>query len=236
MKKLISNIINTTETNIFNNQSKIYTFLNPVSYIVAHKHIDIYREFDGIFIDGSILVLFIRIFYRKKINRISFDMTSLAPILFHFAENEKKNIYIIGGTEGEIIKASECIKINYPKINLIKVRSGYFSSRSIREIIIKEIINLSPDLVIVGMGANLQEKFLLDLKINGFKGIGFTCGGFISQIAQKYTKNTITYYPYLINLLNIRFIYRMYKEKHTRKRYLKAMFIFPYLFMKDLFS
>lgn len=236
MKKLISHIFNTAELNIFNNQSKIYTFLNPVSYIIARKNINLYRQFDGIFIDGSILALFVQIFYKKRINRISFDMTSLAPILFHFAENKEKSIYIIGGTEEEIIKASECIKKKYTNLNIVKVRSGYFESTLIKESVIAEIVNLSPDFVIVGMGANLQEEFLLDLKINDFKGIGFTCGGFISQIANKYTTNTITYYPYLINFFNIRFIYRIYKEKHTRKRYLKAMFIFPYLFIKDFLS
>ena len=50
------------------------------------------------------------------------------------------------------------------------------------------------------------------------------------------SKNEIDYYPKWIDNLNLRFIYRMYKEKHTRKRYLTAAFIFPIRFIAERFS
>ena len=54
------------------------------------------------------------------------------------------------------------------------------------------------------------------------EGIGFTCGGFIHQTAN----NEIEYYPLWIDRMNLRFVYRMYKEKHTRKRYVQVTFYF----------
>ena len=42
-----------------------------------------------------------------------------------------------------------------------------------------------------GMGIINQETFLLNLKRTGYSGIGFACGGFISQISMKKGR----YYP-----------------------------------------
>lgn len=70
---------------------------------------------------------------------------------------------------------------------------------------------------------------MLKVKEAGFKGIGFTCGGFIHQTA----KNEIDYYPAWVNRMNVRFIYRMYKEPHTRKRYLQAALVFPARFIYE---
>mgnify|MGYP000060826451 CR=1 FL=1 len=56
----------------------------------------------------------------------------------------------------------------------------------------------------------------------GYQGIGFTCGGFVHQTAM----NRMHYYPNWVDKMNLRFVYRMYKEKHTRTRYLQAAFLF----------
>lgn len=44
------------------------------------------------------------------------------------------------------------------------------------------------------------------------------------------------YYPTWINRFNLRFVYRMVKEKHTRLRYIRAGILFPILFIYDLIS
>lgn len=235
MKKVLCHIISQTNchfkviTDIFTKPRRIYTFLNPVSYLDASKQVSIFERFDGIFADGSLLVKAIRILYGKKVNRRSFDMTSLAPELFHFAEKENKTIYIVASKQEEVEKACTIFQKQYPNLNIIGYRNGYFQNEKEQEETIKKIIQTNPDFLIVGMGAIMQEKFLLKAKDMGFKGIGFTCGGFIHQTA----KNEIDYYPEWINKYNIRFLYRMYKEKHTRKRYIKAGIIFPWVFLKD---
>jgi UDP-N-acetyl-D-mannosaminuronic acid transferase (WecB/TagA/CpsF family) len=66
------------------------------------------------------------------------------------------------------------------------------------------------------LGAGLQEQFEQDALRAGFRGVAFTCGGFIRQEALA----TRTYYPALINRLHMRAFYRMYREPHTIKRYL----------------
>ena len=116
----------------------------------------------------------------------------------------------------------------------LKVHDLYMEIEQEMDAEAKHITQVNPDFLIVGMGALMQERFLLKVRNAGFQGIGFTCGGFIHQTAN----NEIEYYPLWIDRMNLRFVYRMYKEKHTRKRYVQAALLFParFLWEKLIFS
>lgn len=232
---LVKVIIKTNSNSLdelFKKRNKIYTFLNPVSYLTALDNKDIFSLFDGLYADGSILVTAIKLLYGEKVSRRSFDMTSLAPQLFEYAEKNGKTIFIVASKQEETEKAVKIIKKRYPQLIFAGYRNGYFSNEQEQNKEAAYIAQLNPDFLIVGMGALMQEKFLLTVKKVGYQGIGFTCGGFIHQTSQ----NEIDYYPKWIDKLNLRFIYRMYKEKHTRKRYFTAAFIFPIRFLFEKLS
>lgn len=207
--------------------NSIYTFLNPVSFLAALKHEKLFTYFDGIMVDGSILILAIQLLYGKKVKRRSFDMTSIASSLFQHAISEMKSVYVVGAKQEQVERSVEILKRQYPELQIAGYRNGYFSSKEEIEEECRKIIRINPAFTIAGMGTPLQEQFLLQLKEFGYKGIGFSCGGFISQLSLK----GIQYYPVWADKYNIRFLYRMYKEKHTRKRYLKAAFLFPIYFV-----
>lgn len=213
----------------FSRKGMIYTFLNPVSYLQAIKHKALFEQFDGIFADGSLLVKAIHFLYGKKITRRSFDMTSIGADLFNYAVKEGKSIYFVSSKQDNVEKAVGLIKDCFKGILIAGYRNGYFNDDGERDEEIRKIISLNPDYLIVGMGVIKQEEFLLKAKKAGYCGIGFTCGGFISQIAE----NNIDYYPAWIDRMNLRFLYRMYKEPHTRKRYFKAGILFPIVFIKE---
>lgn len=233
MKRLIQKIIQSSEKSIetfFTNTGKIYSFLNPVSYINVRKYCEQYKDMDGLFADGELLIFFISLFYGKKIPRYSFDMTSLAKYFFSFACKNQKSVYLIGAEKEFICKASDVIKKEYPELNIVEFRNGYFSSFEERQQSIERIVEMQPDFVVVGMGSVVQDLYLMDLKKAGFKGIGFSCGGFFHQIAQN---GSSEFYPSWIDKCELRYLYRMYKEPHTRKRYFKAAFCFPIEFVWD---
>lgn len=237
MKKsvLVEKIYRTEKNDIatlFITKGKIYSFLNPVSYITALKNIHLFNKFDGLFSDGSLLVSSIKILYGKTVTRRSFDSTSLAPMLFSFAENSGKTIYIVASKQERVEHVVNLLCIRYPNIKIAGYRNGYFNSEKEEYEEIQHIVQLNPDFLIVGMGALLQERFLVKAKELGYRGIGFTCGGYIHQTSI----NEIYYYPTWIDKLNLRFIYRMYKEPHTRKRYLQAALIFPVKFILERFT
>lgn len=234
MSILVDKIVATekrTLDKIFSDKGKIYTFLNPVSYLTALDHRKLFEQFDGIFGDGSILVAAIRLIYGKMVTRRSFDMTSLAPELLKYAEANGKSVYVVASRQDQVEKAILIFQERYPRLIVTGYRNGYFSSETEQEVEAHHIVNVNPDFLIIGMGALMQEQFLLMVKNMGFKGIGFTCGGFIHQTAN----DEIDYYPAWINRMNLRFLYRMIKEKHTRKRYAQAALLFPARFIAEKF-
>jgi len=210
---------------------RIYTFLNPVSYLDALQHQDIFAQFDGIFADGSLLVAAIRLLYGNCITRRSFDMTSLVPKVFEYARTNKKSIYIVASKQEQVEEAVSIFQRNYLEVNIVGYRNGYFADENEMDVEAKHIAALNPDFLIVGMGAIIQEKFLLRVKEAGYQGIGFTCGGFIHQTA----KNGKDFYPAWVDRMNLRFLYRMWREPHTRKRYLVAGIVFPARFIWERF-
>ncbi len=211
----------------FEKGTHIYTFLNPVSYLDALAHKDLFSMYDGIFVDGSLLVAAIKSCYGKIVTRRSFDMTSMAPQLFEYVRRQDKTLYIVASKQEQVKRAVEIFKERYDGINIVGYRNGYFANEEEQQQEVMHIVELNPDFVIVGMGIVMQECFLLKVKQAGYKGIGFTCGGFIHQTAS----NSINYYPRWIDRMNLRFLYRMYKEPHTHKRYLKAGVVFPMRFI-----
>lgn len=233
MHSILVNKIISTESyflqDILTQKGKVYTFLNPVSYLIALDNKSLFCRFDGIFADGSILVSAIKMIYGKKVTRRSFDMTSIAPELLQYAADNDRMLYVVASKQEQMEKAMDIFKERYPKLRFAGYRNGYFTSEKEMDREAKHIVDLNPDFVIVGMGALIQEKFLLKVKDAGFKGIGFTCGGFIHQTS----KNEIDYYPLWVNRINLRFVYRMYKEKHTRKRYIQAALLFPARFIYE---
>lgn len=206
---------------------KINTFLNPYSYLLARKNKELFKNFN-IYIDGILLVKCLSI-AGIKVQRKSFDMTSMARELFEQSE-ALGSFYFIGTTDEDIHKFISIVKSNYPSINIAGYINGFFKNDIDRCKAIENILVTTPDIVVCGMGTLMQEYFVKELLDKGFKGNAYTCGGFLSQTTEK-----IDFYPKWIDKYNLRFLYRFYKEKHTRKRLLRDYPIFICVFMYDLF-
>ena len=230
--KLVIKIIQTeTETgaSLLEKKGMFYSFLNPVSYLDALKHKELFGQMDGLFADGSLLVAAIKLCYGTKVTRRSLDMTSIGKDVLEASAERGKSIYIVASRQKEVEQAVSVFKEKFPGVNIIGYRNGYFANEREQDEEARHISELNPDYLIVGMGIVKQELFLLKVKSAGYKGIGFSCGGFIHQTAA----NQVDYYPKWVDKANLRFLYRMYKEPHTRKRYLKAGIVFPIKFVME---
>ncbi len=209
------------------------TFVNPYSYLMLRNN-PVLDDVDNIMIDGGLFVMLYNMLLGKKESRISFDMTSLAPKVFKQAEESGQSLYFVGSKQEEISQALEVIKSEFPKLNIIKYRNGYFLGNEWQEEI-DAVSELNPDIVIVGMGTPIQETFLIDLRKKGWTGTGFTCGGFLHQTAKG-----IQYYPKWIDKLNLRWMYRIYDEPKLFKRYTldygNFLFVFAYDVIRYKFS
>lgn len=210
----------------------IMTFLNPYSYLFYRKNQELFSNFDRIGIDGQLLVVLLNMFVLKnksKIKRLSFDMTSFAPILFEKCVSEKKSIYFIGSSEENIERFIHNISSKYKDLNIVGFRNGYFKNDIEKHVSITDIIGKNPNYIVVGMGAPNQENYLVSLKKAGFAGMGYTCGGFIHQAAK-----SVSYYPGWTDSLNLRWAYRIWNEPVLFERYFYKYPISLLLFLKDV--
>ncbi len=230
----VKKIISTEEINdsaLLERKGKIYTFLNPVSYLDAIQNKSLFEPFDGIFADGSLLVAAIRMCYGKKVTRRSCDMTSIGKDLLEKSAHEGKTLYYVASKQEEVERAVAMFRKKFKGVRIIGYRNGYFANEEEMREEAKHIVDLNPDFLVVGMGTIKQEDFLLKVQMAGYQGVGFTCGGFVHQTAH----NETDYYPEWVDRMNVRFLYRMWKEPHTRKRYLIAGLIFPVRFVWERF-
>ena len=208
IKEFVDTITRTSETfpaSIFDQTGKVYTCVNPYSYHIVKANPEVYRRMDGLLVDGMLMCKLINRLWHRNIPRLSFDMAGMA----------------IEGTVSQI-------RNTYPNMKITGYRNGYFNSQKERKAVIDEIVRLKPDFTLVGMGSPLQENFIADLRDSGYMGIGFTCGGFLHQTAQR-----MNYYPDWINKYNLRAFYRLYKEKGLFKRLYNVLIQFPILFTID---
>lgn len=205
------------------------TFLNPYSYLVARENKSYFDRVDVIHCDGFLLSVLLGL-TGEKFPRISFDMTSLAPVVFERASNGTENVFFVGGLPGVVDAAENEIKKSYPRLKVCGLKHGYFDDNHDRQQCINDIILANPDVVVVGLGTPLQEKFLIDLRDAGWKGTGYTCGGFFHQTASK----GVNYYPGWIDKLNLRWLYRMVDEPKLIRRYLLNYPKFLLIFLYDL--
>ncbi|WP_437396043.1 WecB/TagA/CpsF family glycosyltransferase [Flagellimonas lutimaris] len=194
-------------------ENGIATFLNPYSYLFFRTQKEAFKSFDKIYIDGILLVLLLRM-WGIRTKRASFDMTSMAPSVFGSSVEKKKNIYFIGSTEENLTGFLAVVRANFPELKISGYRNGYFKNKEERQKVLSSILELKPDKVVVGMGTPNQENFLCELKNMGWKGVGYTCGGFIHQTAKG-----MNYYPKFYNEYNLRWLYRIFDEPKLFKRY-----------------
>lgn len=207
-------MLHSINKNEYRSDESLVTFLNPYSYIFYRKNLDLFSGFNRVFIDGAGLVQMLKIIGIKQ-ERLSFDMTSLAPIVFKDAIKNDKRVFFVGARPEEIKQFINVIKKEFPGLTIAGFRDGYFKDKQERSGVISEINKLNPDIIVAGMGTPYQEQFLIDLRNVGWKGSGYTCGGFFHQTAKG-----IGYYPEFYNKYNLRWLYRMIDEPKLISRYM----------------
>lgn len=205
--------------------ARVVTFLNPYSFLKIYKSGLDLNKFDKICIDGIALKYFLDFVYRdSNIQRLSFDFTSVAKMVFEDAASKAQHGFVLGSDQHSNEKFISDVGQMFPGLNL-DGRSGYFDSEDDLAEYIDNLATSDYDYIIIGMGAVKQENVAIALKDSGFQGRIYTCGGFIHQTALGGGE----YYPTWINRLNLRFAYRMFKEPSTIQRYLfdypKAFFL-----------
>lgn len=154
------------------------------------------------------------------------------PHILKFAEGNNHRLFYLGGEKEVVKKAHDKISKDYKNLN-VEVNHGFFDKKydSKENISVKEKINqFSPNILMVGMGMPLQEKWILenyrDLKVN----VILNSGACFDYVAGK--KKTP---PRTLSKYGLEWFFRFLDEP-TRlfKRYFVEPFFLLPEFLKDL--
>ena len=221
---LLSKVLNARRVKALET-TETYSFVNSFSYFALQENSHKY-SLTGLFVDGIFLSVLLNLRYKYKIERASFDYGSIAFDVLTFATTNNFSIGIIGAEEEELNVAIDRIIKRFPTLNISYSRNGYNLDNHIDNIS-DTLRQQSVDILILGLGAPLQEEYATKFgKIHNLKLI-FTCGGFLTQLAE-----SESYYPYLINKYNLRWLYRIVKHRHVRRKFFKY---YPHFFIKFLY-
>jgi N-acetylglucosaminyldiphosphoundecaprenol N-acetyl-beta-D-mannosaminyltransferase len=200
-------------TEILLTDNKCYSFMNFASLTSFFREDQ--SEMIFYFCDGVLMTAAVQLITGKKVERVSFDYTSIAQEVFSYAVKYGIPLYIIGAEKHELDSFVKKIQKKHKGLIISGSRDGYFHEADQHDAV-RSIIASGAKIVVAGLGAGRQERFLSALHQEGYVGVSFSCGGFIRQ--ESVSENQ--YYPRLVDKLGIRAFYRMYKEPHTISRYM----------------
>lgn len=191
---------------------KIVTCLNAY-YMVKLKEEDYhwYDEFDYIASDGMGPIKLNKLFGRPKSVRLSFDLSTMAGPVFRDMMAHGESLYVLGAKPGEVDRSVETITKNFEGIKIAGFHHGYI--KDCKNEIVQEIKNSGAKVVIIGMGAPMQDEMAVLLRRAGFVGSVYTCGGFIHQ-----TQDRIVSFPAWTNKFGLRWLYRIFTQSGILKR------------------
>ena len=197
----------------------LVTFANPHSVRLMMDRQDYsstLAQFDVVLPDGNLLAQSATRQLGRTIERKSFDGNSLAPEVLSFCQRNRLRVALVGGVEGVASAAASLFRKEFG-VEVVFTRSGFFANAEQRNQCFQALREQNVDVVICGMGAPHQDRFLLELKASGWRGLGFTCGGYLDQALASGVK----YYPDWVNRFNLRAPYRLLREpRRLWRRYL----------------
>lgn len=188
------------------NPEKIYRARTDPELMKALKNADLLIP------DGVGTALCIQLLYRQKINR-----TTGIGLMWRLMTMASKNgcgIYLFGAKPSSNSLAAKNIKARFPSIKVAGFQHGYISNEEYRSLV-EKINSSGADILFVGLGSPLQEKWLHKyqkmLKVKICIGVG---GSF------DVVSGTVPAAPDYFRKLGIEWLYRLLKEPKRFKRQL----------------
>ncbi|GAA4224918.1 WecB/TagA/CpsF family glycosyltransferase [Actinomadura meridiana] len=190
------------------------TFANPDYVLKAQKDRelrDLMNGFDLNLPDGWGVVLAARIFGRPVPGRMAND--DLTDDLFGQPAEHGWRVFLFGNAPGVAEAASENVQKWYPGLNIAGTLHGHWADDEGRlpaetaERLVAEINEASPDILHVGLGTPLQQRFVTDYRDRLTAPVVITCGAYFEHLAERRE-----YYPAWVLKLRVGFLYRLARE------------------------
>ncbi len=136
-----------------------------------------FRAADVVFCDGVGVRLAARILGRRVPHRITY--ADWIPTLATFAEREGFSLFFLGARPGVAEKAASMLQKTRPNLKISGVRHGLFDHATDspeNEAMVAEITAARPDVLLLGLGMPLQERWLMENRHKLDLGVALTGG------------------------------------------------------------
>ena len=154
----------------------------------------------------------------QKINQNQIRGVDFSRSLVELASKNSYRIAFLGAKEEVIQKTKENFLKQYPNLNIVYLRNGYFKND---EEIMNEIISSNPQILLVGLGSPKQEEIIskLKTKLNGctMVGVGGSFDVFSGIVKES---------PEIYRKLGLEWLYRTVKQPERFKRIFPTLPIF----------
>lgn len=152
------------------------TGVNAETITIAHKD-NLLRE---AILDSDIVNVdsFLPSFFLKKkgykIDRVA--TPDVMEAFFKKANEGSQKVFFLGSKQTTLDLLRGVIEKQYPNINVVGMRNGYYPSEQ-EEMIANEISQLSPDYLYIALPSPMKEKFILKYKKKLNVGVFYGVGG-----------------------------------------------------------
>lgn len=85
-------------------------------------------------------------------------------------------LYLLGGKPGVAMRCADAMRVRYPGVQILGAEDGYFSERTEEEVL-SDIADCRPDILLVAMGAPLQEQWIAKHREHLGAGVAMGVGG-----------------------------------------------------------
>lgn len=188
---------------------------------------------DVVFCDGAGVMLAARVFG----GRIPARITYAAWIwqLADFAASEGYSLYFLGARPGVAREAARRLRERYPGLKIVGARHGYFdhsAGSADNEAVLAEINAAAPDILLVGLGMPLQERWLAQNRHGLHAGIALTCGAVFDYASERVPRG-----PRLLTANGFEWLARLvYEPRRLWRRYLLGNPLFLLRVLRQRFS
>lgn len=154
----------------------------------------------------------------QKINQEQIRGVDFSRELIKLAAQNNYKVAFLGAKEEVVNLARANFLKEYPNLNFVYVRNGYFDND---EEIIKELTNANPQILLVGIGSPKQEEFILKLK-SKLQGCVMVGVGGSFDVFSGLTKES----PMIWRKLGLEWLYRTIAQPERFKRIFPVLPIF----------
>lgn len=148
------------------------------------------REFfngaEVVFCDGAGVALAARLLGGRLPARITY--ADWAWSLAAFAAAEGFSLFFLGARPGVAQEAAERLRERHPGLEICGSHHGYFDRRAgspENEAVVREINAARPDILLVGLGMPLQERWLMENRERLAFGVALTGGAVFDYVSER---------------------------------------------------